>query len=216
MRIHPLYCLSSCTVLCGKENFEKSFSLRELEGSKFSWCDCPETIWEWPLLERNWIIFVTGILVVYWIGSSLPSATPTLVLKLFSTGSMHFKGFFLTWAEKRKREKWNFWSCSVKENLSFSDPLLPNFYSKFLFCEVGGFFFFFILKKTKYKTYHLSVLRNSYFFTQLPSVSHLYSEPIPLTNSARGTWKEIKVMLLKNGESENRTINLKMQKYICK
>lgn len=128
-----------------QREFEKRYSLWELKGNKFSSYNYTEIIWEWTLLERNWIIFTTVILAGYWIGSfSAISSTPTLILKLFSTGSMHFKSF-LSWGGMRRRQKWNFWSCIAKGSLFFSDSLLPNFYSMFLFCEVGGVFF--ILKK---------------------------------------------------------------------
>ena len=66
-------------------------------------------------LERNWIIFIAVIVAGYQTGFfSVISCTPTLLLKIFSTGSMYFKSF-LAWEEKRKR-KWNFWSCIAKES----------------------------------------------------------------------------------------------------
>ena len=79
-------------------------------------------------LEKNWIIFIAVTMAGYWTGFfSVISSTPTLLLKIFSTGSMYFKSF-LAWEEKRKR-KWNFWSCIAKES-AYS---FRHFAIKFLF-----------------------------------------------------------------------------------
>ena len=57
----------------------------------------------------------------YWTGPfPVISSTLSLILKVFSTGSLYFKSF-LVWEEKRKRKKWNFWSCIAKESLFFQN-----------------------------------------------------------------------------------------------
>lgn len=102
----------------------------------------------------------------YWTGPfPVISSTLTLILKVFSTGSLYFKSF-LVWEEKRKRKKWNFWSALLKKACSFR-TWLPSFYSKFLFCEAKLFVHIQTKKNIcdKYKTHHWSVLNNINIFS---------------------------------------------------